>query len=213
MAKSKPAPAKPTTAKLTDLEKTEVAALEIRLRQLRGEFVTVAQVKLLDRWTKKQFEAIREASLRELPKGIYCQLAGRQNKVVDEFGIRYDVPLTGPTVNLAEVVRLLHSRVSELAEAARPFLDSSDAELHREKLRREIQKLERQSEVLKIDIQTRLNELVSKTSVRERLEWLSGKMQALGARLHRIAGSDAQRALNEFLDDLATEIDGGTLAV
>lgn len=205
MAKRKPAP------QLSDLERQEIAALEIRLKQLRGEPTTAAQLKTLERWNKHQLEAIRDASLRQLPKGIYCDLAGRQQKVVDEFGIRYDVPLAGPTVDLSDVVRTLHGRVSELAAAARPYLDADDAQLQREKLRREIQKLERQSEVLKIDIQTKYGELVPKAAVRERLEWISGKLQALGARLHRIAGDEAQRALNEFLDDLATELDGGAL--
>jgi hypothetical protein len=208
MAKRKPATAQPSES-----EREEIAALETRLKQLRGEPTTAAATKHLDKWNRNLFESIREQSLRSLPKGVYCGLAGRQQKVVDEFGVRYDVPLIGPTVDLFAVIQTLHSRISELAAAARPFQDADDAELHREKLRQEIKKLERQSEQLTIDIRTKLAELVRKEDVREKLAWLSGKMQSLGARMHRIAGEEGTRALNEFLEDVATELDGGTLAV
>lgn len=209
MAKRKPA----TAIEPSQVEKEEIAALETRLRILRGEPVTAAAQKQLDKWNKTFFESVREQSLRSLPKGIYCSLAGRQQKVVDEFGIRYDVAITGPVIDLFAVIQTLHSRISELAAAARPYQDADDAELHREKLRQEIKKLERQSEQLSIDIKTKLAELVRRDDVREKLTWLSGKLQSLGARLHRVAGEEGQRALNEFLEDLAVEMDGGALAV
>lgn len=209
MAKRKPAAA----IEPSQVEKEEIAALETRLRILRGEPVTAAAQKQLDKWNKTFFESVREQSLRSLPKGIYCSLAGRQQKVVDEFGIRYDVAITGPVIDLFAVIQTFHSRISELAAAARPYQDADDAELHREKLRQEIKKLERQSEQLSIDIKTKLAELVRRDDVREKLTWLSGKLQSLGARLHRVAGEEGQRALNEFLEDLAVEMDGGALAV
>lgn len=209
MAKRKPAAA----IEPSPVEKEEIAALETRLRVLRGEPVTAAAQKQLDKWNKTFFESVREQSLRSLPKGVYCSLAGRQQKVVDEFGVRYDVAITGPVIDLYAVIQTLHSRVSELAAAARPYQDADDAELHREKLRQEIKKLERQSEQLSIDIRTKLSELVRRDDVREKLTWLSGKLQSLGARLHRVAGEEGQRALNEFLEDLAVEMDGGALAV
>ncbi len=208
MAKRKPATATPSES-----EKEEIAALETRIKQIRGESISTAAAKKLDQWNRKLIQATREQSLRTLPKGVYCELAGRQQKVVDEFGVRYDVPLIGPSVDLFAVVQTLHSRVSELAAAARPYQDADDAELHREKLRQEIKKLERQSEQLNIQIKTQLAELVRREDVREKLGWLSGKLQSLGARLHRIAGDEGQKALNEFLEDIATELDGGTLAV
>ncbi len=71
---------KPATPQLSDLDKQEIAALEIRIKQLRGEPTTAAQLKTLERFNKRQLEAIRDASLRALPKGVYCDLAGRQQR-------------------------------------------------------------------------------------------------------------------------------------
>jgi hypothetical protein len=198
---------------LSAVDQRELAAMLIRAKQIRGEKINAKELSTLERWNKDYQAAVLTSALRGIPKGVYCQMAGRQQKVVDEFGARYDVPLGSPTVDMFQVVKALHSRVSELAATARPHLDIDDAELQREKLRQEIAKLERQSEILRIDIQTKLSELVSKAVVAERLEWLSGRLRSLGTRLHRVAGEEGQTALNEFLEQLAIEIDGGALAV
>lgn len=194
-------------------EEREIAALGIRLRQLRSEKITAKDTLFLRRWQQETNQAICNEFIRAIPKGVYCQLAGRQQKVIDEFGARYDLPLLGPSIDLFAVIKTMHSRISELAAAARPYQDADEAELHREKLRQEIQKLERQSEVLRIDIQTRMSELVSREQVTDRLEWLSGQLQSLGARLYRVGGTESQIALNEFLEAMAIELEGGTLAV
>jgi hypothetical protein len=194
-------------------EEREASAIAIRLRQLRSEKLTAKDAVFLERWNRDHTKAVCEAFLRCVPKGVYCQLAGRQQKVVDEFGARYEVALIGSSVNLFSVIATLHSRVSELAAIARPFQDADDAELHREKLRQEIIKLEHQSAGLKIDIDKKMNSLVEKSDVIERLEWLAGQLQSLGSRLHRVGGPEAQMALNEFLEAMAIELDGGSLAV
>lgn len=194
-------------------EEREATALAIRIRQLKAEKITAKDAHFLERWNRDHTQAVCEAFLRSVPKGVYCQLAGRQQKVVDEFGARYEVALIGPSVDLFSVIATLHSRVSELAAIARPHQDADDAELHREKLRQEITKLERQSASLKIDIEQKMNSLVQKSEVVDRLEWLAGQLQSLGARLHRVGGPEAQTALNEFLEAMAIELDGGSLAV
>lgn len=152
-----------------------------------------------------------DEQLRRIPKGVYCRLSGRQQKVVDDFGHRYQIAITGPTVDLFHVIEALHSRVSELARAAKPTLDGDTAALEREKLKQEIINLERKAEISRITISERRHELVPRADVKHRLQWLSEQLRALGARLHRVGGDEAQAALNDFLRSMAEELDGGAL--
>jgi hypothetical protein len=191
--------------------KTEGDGLRARLKQLDGGKLTTREAKAIDRWQRESNAASRDALLRAIPKTLYCELAGRQQKVVDEFGQRYDVPVDGPTVNLFAVVKELHTRISELAAAARPNLDADESELVREKLRQEIGKLQRQSAGLQIELDRHMDKLLAKSDVQTGLDWLSSRLRALGTQLHRVVGQQGIDVVNEFLDALATEIDGGAL--
>lgn len=204
---------RPKAIAASPIEQRERVALEIRLKQLRGEKLNGKELDLLDRWNRDFQRAVLAEGLRCIPKGVYCQMSGRQQRNVDEFGARYDIPLSTATVDLFATIKALHDRVSELAAAARPYADIDDAELMREKLRQEISKLEKQSESLQIDINTKLSELVPKQVVIDRLEWLTGRLRSLGTQLFRLAGTDAQNTLNEFLETLAKELEDGSLAI
>jgi len=195
------------------LAQEEIRSLELRIKQLKTGSLNSKETNLLAAWTKRHREEIREELFRDVPKNVYCDLAGRQRKSVDEFGVNYSIPVNGPVINLYAAIQSLHTRVSELASVARPYEDVDDIELEREKLKQEIGKLKRQSEVLDIDIKTRMNELVSRELVIDKLNWLSGQLRALGAQLHRVGGPDAQIALNEFLEKIAEELDGGSLSI
>jgi len=195
------------------LEKEEIRALEIRIKQLQTGSLNSKETNLLAAWTKRHRDSIREELFRDVPKTVYCDLAGRQRKSVDEFGATYAIPVHGPVINLYAAVQALHTRVIEFASMAKPYEDVDDIELEREKLKQEIGKLKRQSEVLDIDIKTRMNELVSRELVIDRLHWLSGQLRAFGARLHRVGGPETQIALNEFLEMISEELDGGSLAI
>lgn len=191
--------------------KTEADGLRARLKQLDGGKITTRDAKAIERWQREHAAEAREPLLRAIPKGLYCELAGRQQKVVDEFGTRYDVAVDGPTVNLFAVVKELHTRVSELAAAARPNLDADESELVREKLRQEIGKLQRQSAALQIELDRHMDKLLAKSDVQTGLDWLSSRLRALGTQLHRVVGQPGIDVVNEFLDALSAEIDGGAL--
>ncbi len=190
----------------------EVAALTAKLKLAKGESLNKKETTLVNQYDARNFQVAMEAFLTSVPKGIYCELAGRQHKVVDDFGRRYDVPCDLPVINLHAVISTLHSRVSELAAVARPHLDGDEAELEKEKLKQEIGKLQRQSAILQIDIEKHMDQLVEKTSLNSGMEWLSAKLRTLGTRIHSVSGQDGVDAVNEFLDDLAVELEkGGSL--
>lgn len=191
--------------------KTELAGIAARKKQIDGGKLTARETTALAKWHRELAQEMRGQLLKEIPKGVYCELAGRQQKVVDEFGSRYDIPVDVPTINLYAVVKDLHTRVSELAAAARPNLDADEAELVREKLRQEIGKLQRQSAALQIDLDRHMDKLLAKADVQTGLDWLASRLRAMGAQLHRVCGQAGIDVVNEFLDALAAEIEGGAL--
>lgn len=190
----------------------EAAGLRARLKELEGGRLTTREQKALERWQREFESEHREKWLRRIPKGMYCDLAGRAQNVVRDFGERYQIPVEGAEVDLAAVVSALHTRVSELAAAARPNLDADEAELVREKLRQEIGKLQRQSATLQIELDKHMEKLLAKTDVAAGLDWLSSRLRALGSHLYRAVGTPGVDAVNEFLDQLTAELeDGGAL--
>lgn len=189
----------------------ELAALRARIRELDGAELTRVESRA---WGKLEKE-IAAAAVKEfaaaVPKSIYCKMAGRQNKLVDEFGGRYDIPQDGPTIDLWAVLPVFHDRISELAAAARPALDGDEADLLREKLKQEIGKLQRQSMQIQISIEQSQSKLIARESITTGMDWLAGRLRSLGAAVHRHGGQAAVDAVNQFLDELAAEIESGTL--
>jgi hypothetical protein len=191
--------------------KVELAGIAARAKQLKGDKLTTRETQALTRWQRELAAELRATILSEIPKGIYCEMAGRQQKVVDEFGARYDIAVDVPTINLFVVIKELHTRVSELAAAARPNLDADEEELVKEKLRQEIGKLQRQSAGLQIELDRHMDKLLAKADVQAGLEWLASRLRALGTQLHRVCGQPGVDAVNEFLDALAAEVEAGAL--
>jgi hypothetical protein len=191
--------------------KTELAGLAARKKEIECGKLTARESAALTKWQRESIAEVRTQLLREIPKGVYCEMAGRQQKVVDEFGSRYDIPVDVPTINLFAVIKDLHTRVSELAAAARPNLDADEEELVKEKLRQEIGKLQRQSAALQIDLDRNMDKLLNKADVQAGLDWLASRLRAMGTQLHRSVGQAGVDTVNEFLDALAAEVEGGAL--
>lgn len=207
--------AKKAATKKNDLpakaDETELAGLRARIKQLETGQITDRERRAIEKWRRAEAEAMAETLLHNIPKGVYCALAGRQQKVVDEFGRRYDIPVDVPSIDLYAVVSELHTRISEFAAAARPNLEADEAELVREKLRQEIGKLQRQSATIQIELDRHMDRLLAKHDVQAGLDWLSNKLRAMGTRLARECGQAGVDALNELLNEFADEAENGTL--
>lgn len=208
MAKRKPReanePAEPSNAR-------EIAALKARIAALEGKTLTKKQTADLWWLTKADQESAVRSFLESCPKGVYCELANRQWKLIDDAAENHNLPLLGPTVNLFHVVKTLHDRIIEYASGRNPALDGDLDELKQEKLKREIVKLTHQATALDIEIQRRRDSLVDRQVVRERLEWLSQFLAKLGKRIAKAGGPEAQQVFNEHLRTLAEELEAGAL--
>lgn len=201
-----------TTPEQAD-QKREVAALKARIAQLEGKPLKRQEERDLTWYLNRQREQLQKELLTMLPKGIFCDLAQRQHKTIDDMADRFGLPTDGPTVDLYIVVRALYDWISEHGSKITDDEYAGREELINAKLREEIGKLRLQQDSLEIEISRRRDSLVDRAAVRERLQWLAGQLQALGKRLARTGGDGAQKTLNEFLKSLAEEIDSGALTL
>lgn len=186
-------------------------ALLAALAEHRGERITKRDRVDLDWYRKQQAAENLEAALTSIPKKLYLKLSGRATRVVNDQAALYGLPMGGPTVDLFSLVRGFHDL---LAKHSRTFADEADdAGLKKAKLKGEIEVLERRAKILDGEINQQRSKYIDRGELRRRLEWLVIKIADLGERFGRVGGPDVQIALNEFLEELAAEIEGGNLAV
>jgi ABC-type phosphate transport system auxiliary subunit len=187
-------------------ERKERAILAM-LAEHRGEALSGPQRADLAWYRKSESERIVEEALADLPKKIYCKLSGRQVKVINEQAERYGLPIGESTVDMYAAVEAFHDF---LADNARSF--GEDDDLRAEKIRKEIAVLERRAKILDGEIKQQKSLYIEKSDLHRRLTWLVGKLNNLGERIGKIGGADCQIAVNEFLEEMATEIESGHLA-
>lgn len=144
---------------------------------------------------RERDELLREC-LAAIPKGLYCQLAGRQQKVVDEQARRHQLPLLGPDVDMFAAVEAFHDF---LAKPAIAQASDGDEDLFTERLRGQIAHLRTKSRLLDLEIEKKQDTLVSRDELRELLASWEQRLRAFGQLLGRRYGREAQQSLNDFL--------------
>lgn len=204
-----------------------IKALKAKLAAAEGKKLTQAQSRDVAWYDKQQADSIITDALSEIPKGVFCQMAGRQQKVIDEQADRYDLPIDGPTIDLFDAIRAYHDLITANARYLRPAddaamadageLDLDEAEHHQlatEKIRQEVIKLRQSNERLAIQVTRDRGDSIDRRALREMLAWLSTRLEGFGQQLRRAAdGAEAQKTLNEFLEHLAEECEQGVLRV
>lgn len=202
-------------------------ALEAAVREHRGEKLTQAQSRDLAWWRREERERITNEVVRAVPKGLFCAMAGRQHKLVDDAAERYDLPIDRPEVDLYEAIKAYHDIIAANSRFIRPA-DDAEAEANGElnvdeasfhelqvwELREKVRKLQRGNDRLEIALTRDRGDSIDRRELREMLGWFSTRVEGLGQQLRRCkTGPEAQKTLNEFLDSLANECEQGVLRV
>lgn len=182
-----------------------VAALEAKLKQAKGFSISKTEESLIRRYDEQIAIEIRDDFLINLPKGIYCKLSGRQQKVVDEQAVRYDIAIDGAKIDLYSVLKRFHDILAEWGPTIRE-LEGEEGSLRTEKLRKEIELLERKSKSLDLDIKNKQDEFIDRGTLRVRMEWLANKLRTVSERLGKRFGGDAQLLLNHALKQIEEEL-------
>lgn len=186
----------------------QVKALTAKAAQLEGKKLTRQQLRDVDWFDKLTRARHVEEWLQAVPKKDYCALAGRQHKLIDDAAENYDLPLSGATVHLGEVLKAFHDFMATHAHKLRGVLDGTRDELETEKLRHQIIGIEFDNQRKQVELAYSRGDAIPKTAVREALVALSAQLRTLGQTLERIH-PDARDALNNLLETLASEIENG----
>ncbi|HUX16278.1 MAG TPA: hypothetical protein VMW52_07375 [Phycisphaerae bacterium] len=188
----------------TDRRDQQLAAAALRKQQL-GERPSRDEAAALRRVMRAREEVDRWKHYSTVPKKDYADLAGRQQKVLNEQAARYGIPIGGPTIDLVAVFHWLHDF---LARNARKLTAGDDddpmmagcASPWLEKYRREKTLLAR------LDRKRREGDLLERDTVHEALGRIASILRGAGDTLQRQFGVDAHRVLEEALDDADREI-------
>lgn len=182
-----------------------VAALTAKLKQAKGGDLTKSEISLVKKYDEIVAESNREDALLNLPKGIYCKLSGRQQKVVDEQAVRYGIAIDGSKIDLYQVLKKFHDILAEWGPTINE-LQGAEGSLRTEKLRREIELLERRSKSIELDIKNKQDEFIDRNTLRVRMEWLANKLRTVSERLGKRFGAEAQVLLNHALSQIEEEL-------
>jgi hypothetical protein len=178
------------------------------------------------KWYDQQQRDLLSAELyHAVPKGVFCAMAGRQQKVIDEQAERYDLPIDDATIDLFAAIRAYHDLLTANHRYIRPADDAESInngdvsemevhELHVAKLQEEVAKLRNSNLLSAIKVKHASGDTIDRGELRQLLGWLSTRLEGFGQQLRRSSGGeDAQKSLNEFLEHLASECDTGVLQV
>lgn len=214
-AKRKPATRKPAKSRpkkpIKDTRET-LAVLAIAAR-LRGETLSRTQIRDVTWYEKLQRRQIVAEYVRAIPKGEYCDLTGRQQKLVDDAARNYDLPIGGSTIDLADALTAMHDLIADNAHRIRGDNDPNDrVELEMQKLCEQIRVLRNTGTKGEVEIERLRRESIR---VAEIMPALIEVAASLRQKLEPIAklSPDNRKLINDALENLAIEIEDGRLSL
>lgn len=223
-AKRRPRSTTPTkkSTKKRAVDRVE-RALAAALKDYRGTKLTQTESRDLAWYQKQQREQIAREAYEAVPKGVFCAMAGRQQRTVDDQAAKYGLDIEGPNVDLFLFVKSAFDLISANAKSIRPNTFTVDGDtsaeameysLRMSKLQEEVRKLQQTNEQLGIRIKHERGDTINRSDLRELLSWFSTRIEGFGQQLRRTSGGEeAQKTLNEFLEQLAAECREGVLQV
>lgn len=188
-----------------------IRALKAEIAALKGDRLLASQAEDLQ-WYRRQIrEEVLVESYLAMSKQLYCQMAGRTRWVVEDYGRKYGIPLDGTKVDLYKVIKAFHDFIDANKEVLENSKDVGSVAAEKAKL--EIAQVRRKAELIDLQVQEKKKALVDRKEVASKLVWVSEKLRSLGDRLGRIYGQEAQLAVNEYLEEMAQEVEGGKLRI
>jgi hypothetical protein len=199
-------PEKPITA----TRQAFIALVQSALRkQAAREALTPKESRAIDQWNAEENERRGRLWLRSLTKKQYCELVGRQVKVVNDQADRYGIPLRGATVDALEVFKWIHDFLAKHKHTlpaiihGEPGAASPSDQLKLE----QIEVYRRRVKLLENKIELAEETLLPRVEVHELLAQLAKVLRGAGERLHKQHGPQAASILEVALTDFDTMIE------
>lgn len=186
-----------------------IALVQMAMRkQAAKEPLDPKESRALDKWNAEEDERRGRRWLASLPKKKYCELVGRQHKVVNEQATRFGIPLNGPTVNALEVFQWVHDFFAKHKHTL-PAIIHGDPEGNTPSDRLKLEQIEvyrRRVKLLENRIRVDDETLLPRVEIHELLAQLAKILRGAGERLHKQFGPQAASILEVALSDYENSI-------
>jgi hypothetical protein len=182
------------------------------------QLARAAMAKAESEWSRAERRAVEKAHrvaedrerdklLRELPKGLYCSLAGKQQRTIDDQARRYKLgSLLGRTVNLYEVIAELHQLVAHNKGHLAALGETMDADLATEERRAKLTELQTRNAKNKLEYDQLSGRLLDRKELEHLFGWLANELRGLGSQLEAKYGPPAAELLGRRLDAIEREV-------
>ncbi len=188
----------------------ERAALVAWIAADDGKKLTRNQQRDLD-WFKKQLAATAvEEFCRAVPKGVYCELSGRQHKLVDDAAELYGLPIGDASIDLKAALTALHDFIASHARLLAARASAGEQELREERLRLECANLEIRNEVDAMRRDQAKRDLIRVEELAAGLSQLSAVLRQYARRFNRI-DKKVGAEFEKMLDRVADMVESGEL--
>jgi phage terminase Nu1 subunit (DNA packaging protein) len=184
-------------------EDKQLAVAAARKKQA-GQTVPRHELRALTKVQRYQEEQDRWKHYASIPKGHYVQLAGRQNKVLDDQARRYGLPLLGESIDLASVLTRFHDLLRDHGHKITADEDETTAGPNSpalERLRDEKAKIARME---RMELQ---RQLLPRQIVRRSLQVIASQINSLGEDMQRQFGIEALRAVTKTVDAIQRQLE------
>lgn len=168
---------------------------------------TAAERRAVEKGEQIAEERARAKLLQELPKGEYCRLAGKQQKVIDDQARRYNLPaLLGPSINLYAAIAELHQLIVHNRGHLAALGESLDADIAAEERRAKLAEVKTKTARHEMQLAKLRGELVDVKELDELLAWLVAELRTLGDTLERRHGAKCAELYGRRLDQIEGEL-------
>lgn len=141
-----------------------------------------------------------------VPKRVYTEFAGTQQKVLNEQHDLYGVPLRAPTIDLAAVIAWLHAFLAKYKHDLAPLVKGGPSEgrpatLKESLLKEQVDLYRKKNELLEDQLAQRHNDLIPRAELHKLHVHLATVLRGAGERLQKQFGDEAASILSVALDD------------
>jgi len=162
----------------------------------------------LPKLSRAQKEEVFRQMASALPKKLYLEASGKSTQVCHEQADRWEIPLRGRTIDLRAILQRFHAilvehgrKLSAIASADEldPAVQDASSPYLEEKRKWE-------SKQARLKYETAAQQRIRRDDVDKGLEALAVILQNAGEALLRQFGPDAQRIVNDALEDFDRNI-------
>lgn len=193
-----------------ELSKGDEALVRLAMgKQLAGARLSAEESRALRRWERHDRESRAWEVYAAIPKRHYCEMAGRQVKVVNQQGERYGLKaLLSPVIDLRVLLRQFHDflaanwmRFEQDIEEAAILSGGSGNSPNMERYRGY------KADLAALEVEEKRGDLIPRADARAGMLIVVSRLRAATEQLEREFGIEARAVIDDALDQAAVDIE------